>query len=466
VEPDLEQTWPYVNKAGEKSPPVRIAGDDCTVNEPDRSWPAPPDFAWHLDDQFSQLKKAREAVGETGDINKIRICIADTGYDPDHVTRPRLLNERLGYNFVEGNNDARDPGKRGILYNPGHGTGTLGILAGNWVQVDHGHLAHVFSDYLGGSPHAEIIPVRISSSVVHFWTSTMARGIDYAAHPGPKDTSEPPCHVLSISMGGLPSRAWAAAVNSAYDAGVLICSAAGNNFGGLPTRRIVWPARFARVIAALGVTADKTPYYKAGLHFKMQGNYGPPAAMKHALAAFTPNAPWAELGCGNVIDLDGAGTSSATPQLAAAAALWLAKHKDKARAGWRRVEAARLALFSSAFKGLSDNDKYFGNGVLRAFDALAIEPRKAWELSPATEDDVTFPFLYRLTGWDAVPAATKKMYEVEAAQIYAGDDKLQSMYPELESGATGTATTQEVVATLLDHPNVSHAFRGFLMESK
>ena len=61
-------------------------------------------------------------------------------------------------------------------------------------------------------------------------------------------------------MGGLPSQAWADAANKAYEAGIVVVCAAGNNFGGLPTSLVVYPARFDRVIAACGVMADKTPY--------------------------------------------------------------------------------------------------------------------------------------------------------------------------------------------------------------
>jgi len=61
-------------------------------------------------------------------------------------------------------------------------------------------------------------------------------------------------------MGGLPSQAWADAVNKAYEAGVVVVCAAGNNFGGLPTSLVVYPARFDRVIAACGAMADRRPY--------------------------------------------------------------------------------------------------------------------------------------------------------------------------------------------------------------
>ena len=128
--------------------------------------------------------------------------------------------------------------------------------------------------------------------------------------------------------------------HAAYLAGVCIASAAGNNFNGLPTRKLVYPARYGRVIAVCGVMANGKAY--AGLEgWRMEGNFGPSKKMKAALAAYTPNIPWALYGCQEVVRLNGGGTSSATPQVAAAAALWLEKYKAELPRDWRRVEAVR-----------------------------------------------------------------------------------------------------------------------------
>ena len=81
----------------------------------------------------------------------------------------------------------------------------------------------------------------------------------------------------------------------AGEAGVVVVTAAGNNFGNLPTRNIVYPARFNRVVAACGVMADQAPYADLGVSL-MAGNYGPPGKMRTAIAAYTPNVPWARFG--------------------------------------------------------------------------------------------------------------------------------------------------------------------------
>ena len=88
------------------------------------------------------------------------------------------------------------------------------------------------------------------------------------------------------------------------------------------------------------------------------------------MAAFAPNIPWAAFGCRQLCRLSGEGTSSATPQVAAAAALWIEKYKGFLPGDWRRVEAVRHALFTSARRA----DARFGRGILQARAALAVAP--------------------------------------------------------------------------------------------
>jgi subtilisin family serine protease len=150
-----------------------------------------------------------------------------------------------------------------LVRSRGHGTGTLSLLAGNLLDGTVPGFAG-FKDFLGGAPGAQIVPVRIADWVVRFSTGTMVQGIGYARETG--------AQVLSMSMGGLSSQALVDAVNLAYESGLVLVTAAGNNFAGLPTpKSVVFPARFQRVLAACGVMADGRAY--AGLALgTMQGN--------------------------------------------------------------------------------------------------------------------------------------------------------------------------------------------------
>src|ERR687890_2490258 len=215
VEPDLLQEFVY-----EPPPEARAlfrfgAARACEPGEPDSTWPSPTEFAWHLGDEFSQLASARTLVG-TPDGNRIRVGILDTGFDPEHSTLPLQLLLELQRDFFDDDVDATDPGVTGFSNNPGHGTATLALLAGRRIRPQG---VPAFDDSLGGAPHTEVVPIRIANSVVHFFSSSMAEGIEYAVASG--------CRVISISMGGAPTRRWAHAVNAAYEAGVAILAAAG-----------------------------------------------------------------------------------------------------------------------------------------------------------------------------------------------------------------------------------------------
>ncbi|MEM5473855.1 S8 family serine peptidase [Hoeflea sp. AS60] len=394
VEPDFEQLWDYTDRDGGLRGMAASASPSCKFDDQDkRGGKAGVEdvAAWNFGDAYSQFAAACAKVGSKQ--KKITIAHLDTGLDPKHATVPKhLVEQALWRNFVDdghGPNDAVDHAPAGSpIANRGHGTGTLGLLAGNKLD-GHSPGWGGFADYVGAAPLARIIPVRIANWVARFSVGTMVQGFDYARQQG--------AHVLTMSMGGVSSSALVDAVNLAYESGLVMVTAAGNNYAGvpLPPKSIVFPARYKRVLAACGVMADGRAY--SGLHFRtMQGNYGPDEKMDTALGAYTPNVPWAEIDCGKVVDMDGAGTSAATPQIAAAAALWLAEHWDKVKTysePWMRVEAVRYALFAAAQKSTPMMDarethRKIGQGVLRAEDALAIAPlaeAKLKKLKPARE---------------------------------------------------------------------------------
>ena len=198
-------------------------------------------------------------------------------------------------------------------------------------------------------------------------------------------------------------------------------TAAGNNYGDPPTRNTcVFPARFKRVVAACGAMADHTPYADLAPRL-MAGNYGPEEKMATAISASTPNTPWARMGCATTIDLDGSGTSSATPQVAAAAALWVQAHRaavDANPAGWMRVEAIRQALFHSA-EANANEKRRLCQGELKPRAALHFTPAEAAALHRQPEDSADFPFLDILLGADLGVAADgrRRMLQLEALQL-------------------------------------------------
>jgi hypothetical protein len=404
----------------------------------------PPDvFAWHLADEYSQLRRARESVRFTD--RRTRVAHLDTGYYWDHVTVPRYVRHDLERSFVPRGGDpssAIDPDARRLLLDAsGHGTGTLSILAGGNVP-GHG------VEEMGGAPLAEVVPLRIADSVVLLRTSSFAQALLYALEQG--------CDVATMSMGGLPSRVWSDAVNRAYLNGLCLVAAAGNNYGGLPTRHVVYPARYGRVIAACGAMADHTPYHGLRGRNTFEGNYGPASVMGSALAAYTPNIPWAVFGCRELVRLNGEGTSSATPQIAAAVALWYERYKNDLPRDWRRVEAVRHALFSSARKG---DSREFGNGILRAADALQVRP--VLGLPQTREDRDSFAFLRVLTGLGLAEAPPREeMFNLELSQRWLVNERLQEIVPDPGTERPlDEAKARALMEAVIEDEGASHALR-------
>lgn len=405
----------------------------------------PDRFAWHLEDEYTQLARARGEVTFTEP--RTRIAHIDTGYSPTHVTVPEHIAHHLERNFVtdDGNpGSAEDPDNwRLLMDNSGHGTGTISILAGGKVPA--------FGDvYLGGAPGAEILPLRIADSVVLLKTSALARALRYALKQA--------CDVVTLSMGGLPSHAWGEAVDEAYLGGLCIVAAAGNNTNGIPTRHIVYPARYSRVIAVCGAMADHEPY--AGLTglATLEGNYGPDSRMAFAIAAYTPNIPWARFGCSTTVRLNGEGTSAATPQVAAAVALWLEKYKGDLPRNWRRIEAVRHALFSSA-KLRDSHRSEFGNGILQASEALRIKP--VLGLPRTKPDNDSFPFLRIITGLGMVEAPPReRMFNLELSQRWLVSPPLQEIIPDPDSTSRPKDTTiKRLMEAVIEDKEVSFALR-------
>ncbi len=245
-----------------------------------------------LDDSHSQLAKATAEVRATPGAH-VRIAHLDTGYLPGHPALPELLDYQRQRSFVSKEDPAlaQDKPESG---QDGHGLGTMVLMAGGKVKKEQ--TFGEYEGYVGGAPVATVIPCRISESVVIMNDRTFAEAIDYAIAGG--------CEVVSMSMAGKPSQRMAKAVNRAYEAGIVVVSAASNCWykgtGALLPKCVLFPAAFERVIAATGAMYDHKPYdvdflregsERAISTQYMQGSWGPASRMTRALAAYTPNTP-------------------------------------------------------------------------------------------------------------------------------------------------------------------------------
>jgi hypothetical protein len=435
VEPDLLNTRQYPSPSAAATravPPAAAKPAEGTspvqpvegLNQAYDPSPAPDGTitfspGWYTDVQHSNFVEAWNVTKGKG----IRIAHPDTGYTPGHMSVPRNLLPQEGWNFYENNNNAIDPYLSTPWDMPGHGTATLALLAGGSVDIEYG-AGPVYDGDVGGAPDAFVIPIRIGPSVIHLYSADLAQGLDYALAP----TSGGICDIVSLSHGGLPSNAWAEAVNRLYEAGVVLVAAAGDSFYlevmDVATHFTVYPSAFYRVITATGATYSEGPYVTTKLG-TMQGCWGPDKVMKKAVAGYTPNVPWM---CSKTNpqawDMNGGGTSAATPQIAAACALWLAEHGSQFPRGWQRVEACRRALFESV-KNRGDDLQCIGVGILDANEMLssatlaAVQAAYANNELPCVDpDQVSFPFWRLLFGIAPPGNGVDEMYETEAAQTF------------------------------------------------
>ena len=452
AEPDFEQQW--VSRSPEDQA-LALSATCASVPQKLGDFPGDAqDNFWYRNPQHSQLAAALQRVQVPSVGRAVRIAHLDTGYDPEHGSIPSRLEIALQRNFADGNLESAEDSSSGFFNNLGHGTGTLSILAGQAVGE---------RSQPGCIPFARVVPIRVANRVELFYTSAIAAALDYV-HKLCEDPATA-VDVVTMSMGGLASRAWADAVNALYEKGVVIVTAAGNNFGNLPTRNIVYPARFNRVIAACGVMADGQPYTDLPIK-KMAGNYGPPRKMRTAMAAYTPNVPWAKFGCAQTTDFDGSGTSAATPQIAAAAALWLQQNRaqgDRYPEPWMRVEAVRKALFTSASAGVGPEK--LGRGCLRAEAALSVVPQPA-ELQKEEPDSASFSLLRVLTGLGLRAPDNIEMLELEALQL-SQSATVETILTEVpaEQEELNLGMRMRLAQALASHPRASQALRDALRDA-
>ena len=451
AEPDLQQRW-LTGAPGEAALAVTASCD--AVTQQDSHFPVEVDPLWFHDEAHGQFAAAVAALGTIDRSSVSRVAHFDTGYDPLHSTLPEFLNRDLQQNFVDSDRpkDASD-NSTGFGSNFGHGTGTLGMLAGR---------ATTWLGAIGAAPFVDVVPMRVADSVVLFHNSAISAAFD-CVH----DLCTNPLtriDVITMSMGGLASASWADAVNALYDMGVFVVTAAGNNIANLPTRNIVFPARFNRVVAACGVMADDRAYADLGIG-RLAGNYGPSPKMRTAIAAYTPNDPWARINCPNTIDFNGAGTSCATPQIAAAAAIWIQRNRsglDLYPEPWMRVEAVRKALFDSARQ--DDDPARLGHGELRVMDALNRAPAPKDDLTKEGEDSASFPLLRVLLGVGlTAPDTRQQMLELEALQL-SQSAAVEQILPDpgADPSRVSSRTLEQLRDALIQNPQASDALRAAL----
>lgn len=365
----------------------------ASATKPSPVWPSGSP-GWHLDKDHSQLGVAYKSVFPQGIDTKGSVLVAhlDTGYFPEDPMRPVHFDPGLSKTCYK-DRECTDGGvanwdAKGLFASPGHGTATLSNLAGRSYTLSN----QTFT--MGGNPSAHVFSINIHDTVIHLDSRRMAAGIEAAVNQK--------ADLITLSHGGLPSLRLAKAVDLAYSSGTPIFAATGDFFEapffwfGRTFRSVVYPARYERVMGVAGVTMDGKSYgenpsvlwwfsfYPGYLSrmgsWMLRGNFGPTSVMDNGkvVVAYVPNITRSDADPKKYpfIGSNGAGTSHATPQVAAAASLWLEQNKpDLEKAGawrsWEKSEAVYQALSQSASRCFPDyNIEHYGSGILKAGDAL------------------------------------------------------------------------------------------------
>jgi subtilisin family serine protease len=309
-----------------RQPGVRAAVPDRPVY-PDL---IPNDPLYHLQWHLPKIHAPAGWSVTTG-LSSTIIAIIDAGIDTTHPdlaakvwnnpspgSDPSYPNDLHGWNFVENNNDV-DPvpmlGQSNSVVS--HGT----LVAGTAAAVTNDDYGCAGVDW-----QAKLMPLKIFDNNGNGTVANVVLAMDYAIAHGAK--------IINMSLGGSWTTAYTPAIEAAYNAGIVVVCAAGNQSQGLSDDQSTWESPVCNdgpnplqdnMILGVGATdqQDRLAYYSnydtsTGHHFVdlcAPGNaiYGP--------LFYEAGFPGFETWWGT-----DTGTSFSSPQVAGAAGLLLAQN--------------------------------------------------------------------------------------------------------------------------------------------
>ena len=330
--------------------------------------------------------RAQKQFGVTG--AGVRVGHPDTGY----TAHPQIAGPRLrigdGYDFVD---DVADPRDAMSGMHPGHGTATGSVIFSDSAPA-----------LFGIAPGAELVPMRVSNSVIHFNFSNVVQALYRARDRG--------CHVVSMSLGGpWAGRSLSRAADQLVAEGMILLAAAGNH-----TQMVIFPALLDSVIAVAASNADSKPW--RGSASGAAVDITAPGESVWRAYAFKKNG---------VLQFDiqrSSGTSYATSTTAGICALWLQRHGVavlRARYGGRLATVFTDLMKAHCRSVTGWNTHRYGPGIVDAVGLLA----------------ATLPMF----GGAAVRSAQRAPMRTSAASDWA---RLQPYLPELSAKQLAAAATK------------------------
>lgn len=352
------------------------------------------------------------------------IAVLDTGVDLDHPDLVDKVRVDIDKDFANGDDDADD--------DHGHGTHVAGIAAATTDNAE---------GIAGLGWEAEILPLKVMDIEGEGSIANLANAIEYAADQG--------ADVINMSLGGGPFNcplAVQTAVNYAYDKGVVLLAASGNQGQVEPP---VFPANCEHVlgVAATGEGDNLASYSISGAHVSV-------AAPGTRIYSTLRGGRYGTM----------SGTSMATPHVAGLAALVRSSYP-----GYTPDQIASSILDNAEDLGPAGWDQEYGCGRIDAFQALA---KGAQGDSPACLEDVG---AYATAAKQATAPPTAAPFVPGEIIVTLRDDlstfQAQSIVgdaehlPRLEAWRVRVSEgeEQEKLAALQADPRVAHAELNYLI---
>jgi serine protease len=286
----------------------------------------------------------------TGGSSSIKVAVIDTGvayedYDPlgleNYAKAPDFANTNFvpGYDYVNDDSHPND--------DEGHGTVVASVIAEST------------NNSLGSSSLAygvSIMPIKVCDEDGWCLDSGVAKGVDFARTNGAK--------VINMSIGGDDSSVvLQAAIDKAWDAGILVVASSGND----GVKKVSYPGRGGHVIGVGALTSSdsRASYsnYGSALDLMAPGGNarGGSGDLLYQLLSCTSSLDCTNFSYGRV-----AGTSFSAPLVTASAALII----DKGTLWPNSVE--RFLGLKALDLGPTGKDYYFGWGRIRPYASLQI----------------------------------------------------------------------------------------------
>ena len=336
AEPDLGTPFfgdPHAQAPMQETESAQVVGPLCWVTTP-----PPVGHDWAL--RTARVIEAwRHSRGEG-----ILIGQPDSGIAPHDELDATMLRLDLAWDVLDGDDDPTDP-LNPRAANPGHGTGTASVAASREAGA-----------ITGAAPAAELVPIRCLEDVKVFNTAPVTAAVLHAMTVG--------CHVVTMSLGGVPGRALHRAIQAAIARDMIIVAAAGNCVG-----IVVWPARYAEVIAVAGTNITDAPW--KGSSHGATIDIAAPAELVWRAERNRQSDPLSGVAPGQ-------GTSFATALVAGIAALWLGTHGRPSVIAEARLrgtsvqELFRAALAATARVPAVWDETAYGPGIVDAAALVAL----------------------------------------------------------------------------------------------